>query len=56
MHHVAVGDDVFLAFETQLAGIAGAGFAAYIAARHNMLAGIVVAEAVLIGGMLLGGS
>ncbi|MEZ0032486.1 hypothetical protein ABIF68_002856 [Bradyrhizobium japonicum] len=27
MHHVAVGDDVFLAFETQLAGIAGTGFA-----------------------------
>ena len=28
MHHVAVGDDIFLAFEPQLAGVAGAGFAA----------------------------
>ena len=28
MHHVAVGDDVFLAFQPQLAGIARAGFAA----------------------------
>ena len=28
MHHVAVGDDVFLAFQPQLAGVAGAGFAA----------------------------
>ena len=27
MHHVAVGDDVFLAFQPQLAGVAGAGFA-----------------------------
>ena len=27
MHHVAVSDDVFLAFEAELAGIAGAGFA-----------------------------
>src|SRR3954468_9797792 len=27
MHHVAVGDDIFLAFQPQLAGIAGAGFA-----------------------------
>ena len=27
MHHVAVGDDIFLAFEAQLAGIASAGFA-----------------------------
>src|SRR5262245_40896698 len=27
MHHVAVGDDVFLAFEAELAGIAGTGFA-----------------------------
>jgi hypothetical protein len=27
MHHVAVGDDVFLAFQPQLAGIARAGFA-----------------------------
>ena len=28
MHDVAVGDDVLLAFQPQLAGIAGAGFAA----------------------------
>ena len=28
MHHVAVGDDVFLAFQAQLAGVARAGFAA----------------------------
>ena len=28
MHHVAVGDDVVLAFEPQLAGVARAGFAA----------------------------
>jgi hypothetical protein len=28
MHDVAVGDDIFLAFQPQLAGIAGAGFAA----------------------------
>ena len=28
MHHVAVGDDVFLAFQPQLAAVAGAGFAA----------------------------
>ena len=28
MHHVAVGDDVFLAFQPQLTGIAGAGLAA----------------------------
>jgi hypothetical protein len=28
MHDVAVGHDVFLAFQPQLAGIAGAGFAA----------------------------
>ena len=28
MHDVAVGDDVVLAFQPQLAGIAGAGFAA----------------------------
>ena len=28
MHHVAVGDDVFLAFQPQLAGVARAGFAA----------------------------
>src|SRR5438132_4949876 len=27
MHHVAVGDDIFLAFQSQLAGVAGAGFA-----------------------------
>ncbi len=28
MHHVAVGDDIFLAFQPQLAGIAGADLAA----------------------------
>ena len=28
MHDVAVGDDIFLAFQPQLAGVAGAGFAA----------------------------
>ena len=28
MHHVAVGDDVFLAFQPQLAGVARAGLAA----------------------------
>ena len=28
MHHVAVGDDVILAFEAKLPGIAGTGFAA----------------------------
>ena len=28
MHHVAVGDDVFLAFQTQFSAVAGAGFAA----------------------------
>src|ERR1041384_3552921 len=28
MHHVAVGDDVFLAFEPELADVARAGFAA----------------------------
>jgi hypothetical protein len=28
MHHVAVGDDIFLAFKTQLAGIARTGLAA----------------------------
>jgi hypothetical protein len=28
MHDVAVGDDVFLAFQPQLAGVAGTGFAA----------------------------
>ena len=27
MHHVAVGDDVLLAFQPQLAGVARAGFA-----------------------------
>src|SRR5262245_45877035 len=27
MHHVAVGDDIFLAFEPELAGVAGTGFA-----------------------------
>ena len=27
MHHVAVGDDVILAFQAELAGIARAGFA-----------------------------
>ena len=27
MHDVAVGDDIFLAFQPQLAGVAGAGFA-----------------------------
>lgn len=37
-------------------GAAAAGFAAYIAARRNMLAGIVAAEVVLIGGMLLAGT
>ena len=35
-------------------GAAAAGFAAYLALRHSMLAGIVVSEAVLIGGMLVG--
>jgi hypothetical protein len=28
MHDVAVGDDIFLAFQPQLAGVAGAGLAA----------------------------
>ena len=28
MHHVAVGDDIVLAFQPQFAGVAGAGFAA----------------------------
>ena len=28
MHHVAVGDDIVLAFQAQLAGVARAGFAA----------------------------
>jgi len=28
MHDVAVGDDIVLAFQPQLAGVAGAGFAA----------------------------
>jgi hypothetical protein len=37
-------------------GAAAAGFAAYILARRNMLAGIVVAEVVLIGGILLSAS
>jgi hypothetical protein len=37
-------------------GAAAAGFSAYLALRHNMLAGIIAAEAVLIGGMLLGGT
>ena len=27
MHHVAIGDDVILAFQTEFAGIARAGFA-----------------------------
>jgi hypothetical protein len=35
-------------------GAAAAGFAAYLAFRHSMLAGIVVSEAVLVGGMLAG--
>lgn len=35
-------------------GAAAAGFAAYLALRHSMLAGIVAAEAVLIAGMLIG--
>jgi uncharacterized membrane protein len=35
-------------------GAAGAGFAVYLAARKHMLAGILVAEAVLVGGMMLG--
>lgn len=35
-------------------GAAAAGFVAFLAARHNMLAGIVVAEVVLIAGMLFG--
>jgi hypothetical protein len=34
-------------------GAAGAGFSAYLALRQNLLAGIVVAEVVLIGGYLL---
>lgn len=34
---------------------AGAGFATYLALRHSMAAGIAAAEAVLIGGMMLGG-
>ena len=28
MHDIAIGDDVLLAFQTKLAGVAGAGFAA----------------------------
>jgi hypothetical protein len=36
------------------AGAAAAGFIAYLAAGKRMLVGIVVAEAVLIGGMLVG--
>ncbi|MBX3570755.1 MAG: AzlD domain-containing protein [Mesorhizobium sp.] len=43
--------------ETSMAlrvGAAAAGFAAYLALRHSMLAGIVTAEAVLIAGMLIG--
>ena len=35
-------------------GAAVAGFAAFLAARQSMLVGIVVAEAVLIAGSLLG--
>jgi hypothetical protein len=35
-------------------GAAAAGFAAYLALRHSMLAGIIAAEAVLIAGMLIG--
>ncbi|MCO5163425.1 MAG: AzlD domain-containing protein [Mesorhizobium sp.] len=35
-------------------GAAAAGFAAYLALRHSMLAGIVVSEVVLIGGMVAG--
>jgi hypothetical protein len=27
MHHVAIGDDIFLAFQPQLSGVARAGFA-----------------------------
>lgn len=35
-------------------GAAAAGFVAYLVRRQSMLAGIVVAEVVLIGGMLVG--
>ena len=33
MHHVAVGDDVFLAFQPELAGIASTG----LAAEHDVI-------------------
>lgn len=35
-------------------GAAAAGFVAYLAFRHSMLAGIVMSETVLVGGMLAG--